>query len=117
MRIHMHIPTHIDIDVHCDARFPTTAQIAGFLWFEYMEIIWFPGNLDIWLGYDLNMPLVEDLFDLVSCRLQTALGRFRQEPNMFLILFSYYFHNIFILFPYCFHIIYVHIASMFFLKK
>ena len=36
---------------------------------------------------------------------QLILGRFRQEPNMFLILFPYCFHVISILFPYCFHII------------
>ena len=35
---------------------------------------------------------------------QLILGRFRQEPNMFLILFSYYFHIVSILFPHYFHI-------------
>ena len=43
---------------------------------------------------------------------QLILGRFRQEPNMFLLLFPYCFHIISILFPYCFHII-----SIFFLKN
>ena len=36
---------------------------------------------------------------------QLILGRFRQEPNMFLILFSYCLHVIFILFSYYFHIV------------
>ena len=28
-----------------------------------MEMTWFPGNLEIWLRYDFNMPLVEHLFE------------------------------------------------------
>ena len=58
----------------CDARFPSTAQIAAcfFIWFE-PGIRWFPGNLEIWLRYDFNMPLVEDLLE--SGTLQGHSGR------------------------------------------
>ena len=82
-----------------------------------MELIWFPGNLEIWLRYDFNMPLAEDLFESGAGTLrppggskvegskQLILGRFWKELHVFLILFPYYFHIISILFPYYFYII------------
>ena len=103
-----------------------------------METIWFPGNLEIWLRYDFNMPLAEDLFESGTLQghsgrlwpkqsggLQTAdfwsvSARAPYVSHFISILFPYYFHIISILFPYCFHIIsilfpyYFHIISILF---
>ena len=59
-------------------------------------ILWFPGNLEIRLRYDFNIPFVEDLFEsgtlhghsgrLAEAK-QLILSRFRQEPHVFLIVF------------------------------
>ena len=85
-----------------------------------MEVIWFPGNLEIWLRHDFNMPLVEDLFESgtspggsrVEGYKQLILGsvsaRAPYVSHIMPILFPYYFHIIsilfqYVLFPYCFN--------------
>ena len=105
----------------CDTHFPTTAQKAGFLYGLNMEIIWFPGNLEIWYDMISICPWLKISLNLVPCRdtqaawrkqsggLQTAdFGSVSAGAPYVSHVFPYYFHIIFILFPYfpyCFHII------------
>ena len=76
-----------------------------------MEIIWFSGNLEIWLRYDFNMPLVEDLFESGALQGHSArLGETEwRAPNIRLWVG---FGKSSMCFSYCFHAF--HFISIFF---
>ena len=68
--------------------------VCSLLYGFNMEIIWLPGNLEIWLRYEFNMPVVEGYLagtlrppggSRVESFKQLIFGRLRQEPHVFLI--------------------------------
>ena len=108
----------------CTSSLPQSKKAGSFFYGFYglnMELIQFPGNLEIWLRYDFNMTLVEDLFEPVPCRDTQAAWRKQNErlqtadfgsvsarapcvSHIISIFFPYCFHIIFKLFPYYVHI-------------